>query len=318
MLTLRADPWMPEYGMGFDVRFDEPPATVEPFVESEDWSVPRAPEVPEPIAVHFVDGVRRIDLRLLADQDGRRAPGLFGTHAVGVARCAERAELGEGEVGRVVVLGGGLVPAPVEIDCGSSFVYAPVSEPDAEPDAPLLRLQRLMRDAEANVAARVAAAGAALVLADGPLAFFGPTPCPVVGIVKRFGRVYLEPEQGALLPRLLAGQRTPLFAIESERSRVRRYAWYARLVAVRAPWHDHAGIVRCEIRGGVALSEAARIADTVSALLPAYAGRPIDPRSPQNLAPVAGLETWLRHRMGDPRLVRRALLEWIANTAVAA
>ena len=318
MLTLRADPWMPEYGMGFDVRFDEPPATVEPFVETEDWSVPRTPEAAEPLPVHFIDGVRRIDLRLLADQDGRRAPGLFGTHAVGVARCARRAELIEGEVGRAVVLGGGLVPDPIHLDCGIPLVYAPVSEPDADPDAPLLRLQRLMREAEASLAARVARAGASLVLADGPLAFFGPTPCPVVGIVKRFGRVYLEPEQGALLPRLRAGQRTPLFAIASERSRVRRYAWYARLVAVKAPWHDHAGIVRCEVRGGGELREAARIADTVSALLPAYAGRPIDPRTPQNLAPVAGLETWLRHRMGDPRLVRRALLEWIVSTAVAA
>ena len=56
---------------------------------------------------------------------------------------------------------------------------------------------------------------------------------------------------------------------------------------------------------------ARELADRVTALLPRYAGRPSDPRTPQNLAPVAGLETWLRHRMGDRAMVRRALLAWL-------
>ena len=52
-------------------------------------------------------------------------------------------------------------------------------------------------------------------------------------------------------------------------------------------------------------------------LSPGYAGRPSDPRTPQNLAPVAGLESWLRHRMGDHAMVRRSLLAWLAADGTA-
>ena len=53
-------------------------------------------------------------------------------------------------------------------------------------------------------------------------------------------------------------------------------------------------------------------AGVVTAQLPRFAGRPWDPRTPQNLAPVGALEAWLRHRMGDPRFIRRALTAWLA------
>ena len=42
----------------------------------------------------------------------------------------------------------------------------------------------------------------------------------------------------------------------------------------RAPWHDHAGVVRCEVASGFGLAEAMEVAGRVSALLPRYAGRP--------------------------------------------
>ena len=58
----------------------------------------------------------------------------------------------------------------------------------------------------------------------------------------------------------------------------------------------------------------AAVADRVSALLPDFAGRPSDPRTPQNLVPVAGLESWLRHRLGATALVRHALMAWITET----
>jgi hypothetical protein len=51
-------------------------------------------------------------------------------------------------------------------------------------------------------------------------------------------------------------------------------------------------------------------------LLPSFAGRASDPRTPQNLTPVAGLEAWLRHRMGHPGIVRRALLTWLSSDAM--
>src|SRR5438876_8695412 len=41
VLVLRADPWAPEYGMGFDAAGqDEPAAQVDAAVEASDWSGP--------------------------------------------------------------------------------------------------------------------------------------------------------------------------------------------------------------------------------------------------------------------------------------
>lgn len=319
MLTLRADPWMPEYGMGFDVRFDEPPAVVDPFVETHDWSLPRKVAAPRAEAVQFIDGVRRIDLRVIADVDGRRVSGLFGSYAVGSARCDSTAAFGEHQIGRYLVLGGGVRAERIDLPFRNTVLTIdPESTPGTEPDDPLLKLQALMRASEAELAARIAGAAQELVIVDGPLAFFGDTRAAVVGAVKRFGRVYLNPSEGQLIPRLSPGERTPLFAIGGVDDRRRRYAWYARLSPVAIPWHDHAGVIRCEVRGGATVASASPIADRVTALLPRFAGRAADPRTPQNLVPVAGLETWLRHRAGDTRLIRRALLDWIATEARAA
>lgn len=315
MLILRADPWMPEYGMGFDVRLDEPEATVDPYVETHQWSTPRCGVRSDCVAVCFVDGVRRIDLRLLADADGQRVPGLFGSFAVGAARCDGRATFGEHFVGRRLVLGGGMVGPPIAIRCGTEqLVYQPDATTSTDPDAPLIRLQDLMRQAEGLLAARLAADSGVLVLADGPLTFFDATPAPVVGVVKRFGRVYLKDPESRLVPRLRVGERTPLFAIQAAARWRKRFAWYTRVAEVRRAWHDHAGVVRCEVRDGLGADAAATVADRVSALLPDFAGRPNDPRTPQNLVPVAGLESWLRHRIGAVTLVRRALIAWITET----
>ncbi len=314
MLVLRADPWMPEYGMGFDAPLgaDGPEAVADPFVETRDWSSPRSPGPPDPGPLWFVDGVRRVDLRLLADDGDRRVPGLFGSFAVGSVRCDRRAAFGDHEVGRAIVLGGGVRAEAVEAPlAGGRVRFAPSTVPGEEPDAPLLGLQELMRRAEGATAARLAAEEGTLVLADGPLTFHGASAAPVVGVVKRTARRYLGPEHEALVGRLGPGQRTPLFSL-GEDERVRRYSWYARLVPLRLPWHDHAGIVRCEVRVGIGEpGHVAALADRVSALLPTFAGRPTDPRAPQNLAPVGGLEAWLRHRMGHPGLVRRALTDWL-------
>ena len=97
-----------------------------------------------------------------------------------------------------------------------------------------------------------------------------------------------------------------MFGLELPYQALERYAWYSRLVPLRSPWHDHAGVVRCEVPAGIGIDAAVALADSVAALLPRFAGRPTDPRAPQNLAPVGGLETWLRHRMGHAGIVRRA------------
>jgi hypothetical protein len=46
----------------------------------------------------------------------------------------------------------------------------------------------------------------------------------------------------------------------------------------------------------------------MSACLPRFASRPHkEPRAPQNLCPIAGLEQRLRHLLGDSDLLERAL-----------
>lgn len=315
MLVLRADPWMPDYGMGFEVAMDEEPAArTDPFVETEDWSRGRG-GVPRAEALWFVDGVRRAELRLVASDGARRGPGLFGSYAVGSVRSNGRADFGPHAVRRALVLGGGLSGDGLTL---GELAFAMECEPKGDPDAPLLRLQVLMRAAEADLAKRIASEGDRLVLADGPLAYTFydvPTASHVVGVVKRSSREYLDAPQAALLGALPPAQRTPLFAIGDEDSRTRRYSWYVRVTPLRAGLHERAGLARCEVRFGAGLAEAVAVADHVTAALPLYAGRPWDARTPQNVVPIAALEQWLRHRMGDTRLIRRTLMEWMAEAA---
>jgi uncharacterized protein len=318
MLVLRADPWNPDYGMGFDTGFDEAPLPrVDPFIETDDWSRGWLPVAVDPGTTWFVDGVRRVELRLIVDQDGARAPGLFGSFAVGSVRCDGRATFHDARVGRSLVLGGGMHREAVEVPgSGAGLVFEPCADPRSDPNGPLERLQELMRQAEESLAAHLVLQGAPLVLADGPLRFGDGAAAPVVGVVKRFVRQYLEPEQEGLLGRLGTGERTPAFALIDQEGTVRAFSWYTRIAERRPAWHDHAGLVRCEVRSGVGLDRALAIANLVTAILPGYAGRPADPRAPQNLAPVAGLETWLRHRMGDRAMIRRSLVSWLHEGGV--
>ena len=157
MLGLRADPWSPDHGMGYEARFDETPASADPTVETGDWSAPIPCGPSEPVTVWFVDGVRRVELRVLADDDGHRAPGLFGSYAVGAVRCDGHASFDGYEVGRSLVLAGGLLAGRVEVECGAQVLaYQPAAEPGSDPDAPLFGLQKRMQRAEAAMAARTA------------------------------------------------------------------------------------------------------------------------------------------------------------------
>src|SRR5689334_3595058 len=88
MLVLRADPWAPEYGMGYEAVAEESGvAASDALVERSDWSTAVVPGATEGGVLCFVDGVRRIELRVVADVEGRRVPGLFGSYAVGSVRC---------------------------------------------------------------------------------------------------------------------------------------------------------------------------------------------------------------------------------------
>jgi hypothetical protein len=311
VLVLRADPWTPDHGMGFEAVLDEPPARAEPFVETDDWDHAVRPEPAPDAPVWFVDGVRRVEQRLIASDGDRRGHALFGTYAAGTVRSDGRALFGRHVVRRALVLGSRLECEDVRLRAGSSeLVYRAVTDAGPEPDDPLHRLQKEMQTTESDLAIDAAQDGE-LVLADGRWTSQQPTEGPVVGVVKRWSRAYLVPEQEGLVARLRAGERTPLFGLAKPDEPLGRFAWYARLCGIRPEWHDHAGVVRCEVRVGVGLDRARALADRVTALLPRFAGRTSDPRYPQNLAPVGALETYLQHRMGHRGLIRRALVAWL-------
>jgi hypothetical protein len=71
------------------------------------------------------------------------------------------------------------------------------------------------------------------------------------------------------------------------------------------PW---AGIVRIECSADLPVSEVTNLAALSQACLGRFASAEYkDTRAPQNLYPIAGLERELRRRLGDPRLLYRAL-----------
>jgi hypothetical protein len=143
---------------------------------------------------------------------------------------------------------------------------------------------------------------AQLLVVDGPLGDRRHIP-GAVGYVKTHHVSYLPAALQPTATRLGPGERTPLFAIGDRRF---RYSWYLRLPGAAAhPWW---GIVRCEASGDLTRAEAVELADCVTATLPRFASQPHnDPRAPQNLHPIAGLERELRHRLGHPALMDRAL-----------
>ena len=73
-----------------------------------------------------------------------------------------------------------------------------------------------------------------------------------------------------------------------------------------APW---AGVVRIECAAELDKAEAVALADLSVVTLPRFASSSYkDPRAPQNLVPIAGLERRLRSMLGDGRLLYRTLV----------
>jgi hypothetical protein len=220
------------------------------------------------------------------------------------------------KVTRLMCIGGGIeLPAFETAVAKAPLVFEPHPVPENTPLSPLQGLQNAMRRAEAALASELAASGG-LVFADGPLTFAGRERLAVVGFVKRLLRTYLPADAAALLPRLRVGERTPLFLIEDAIHP--RYSWYARIAHGRLIEDALTGVVRLETSAAAGLAAARQRADLSAGLLPPFASDPAhDPRAPQNLLPIGGLETRLRHLMGDTLVVRRAIESRLHEEAVA-
>lgn len=325
-LDLRIDPWAVEQGAEVSLDpegdgEDGPEVRLDVEVAAEGWAPITPPAVALPESVCFVDGVRRIDLRVmrvLADDDpgdAGEAPfvcyGAFGSFAVGAVevrsrpsatRPREAAFLVE-RVGRALLIGGGREVPDVPLSEGVIYLGAAIDQND--PQAPQIRLHRQMRVAEEALGRELAAVEGRLVVMDGPLSFEDKQRGLALGAVKRLHELYLP---RALWPQLVAlrlGQRTPLFHIGG---RYPRYSCFLRLADNDPSDPPTSGLMRIELHEHVGRERAASLSDLAARTLPEFApARGFDARAPQNLLPIGALEQHLRRALGDQLLIRRQL-----------
>jgi hypothetical protein len=307
-MKLRVDPWDPEYGGSIEFEPDMgPPTGLALGVEvGGTWNPVPPPAAQSNVCCAFIDGVRRVDVRLFAEEGAVAAPALAGSWAVGVAWSSLPPQIADVRLGRELVVGGGLSADALEIEIGHRRIkFQPRSVTGVTPLEPIQGLQNAMREAEAMLAQDALSGGRAeLVVSDGPLSYFASG--PAIGLVKRQSRAYLDGDHAQVLGRLQAGDRTPIFKFGEQR--LERYSWYLCLAPRRAIDGAMAGLVRLEVLTNGGIDNARELADLTGAVLPKFAPIPgRDPRAPQNLYPVGALESRLRHRLGDPALIRRAL-----------
>ena len=303
MARLHVEAWAPEYGPSVEPIDDLAPSegSVDIEVEGRPWEPIPGRDDGVPL-VAFVDGVRRIDARLVLDEPGSGpVPGICGSFAVGAVvwdRESRRSEVVGAAVHRLGVLAKGKTAAIPS--GGPALDYAIESIPDDEPGSMLGHFHGRMRKAESRLAEDLGRGGH-FVVADGPLYELSAT--ETIGYVKSHRVDYLADGAGEIIGRLGAGERTPLFTIKG----YERYSWYLRLAEI-GDGHSWSGIVRCEAAAALPVEEVTVLADRSAAVLPTVGSEShLDPRAPQNLIPIAALERHLRHRLGDAGLVLRHL-----------
>lgn len=295
-MRFTVEAWDSDYGAPTDPELADASQNVDVGVElrPEDWR-PLLPETGPVDDILFIDGVRRVDATLWIDQPPD-FPGfaLAATYAAGAVRCNGRAAIEDSVVERGLFTS---APASVVVtDVGSYEVKATKG---TTPEELWLGIQQRMGALEASVTRRCG--GADMIVVDGPLSHARDIE-NAVGYIKTQKVQYLPLELRQVLTSLPAGHRTPLFLTTTGWS---RYSWYLRLANHAGP---AGGLVRCEIDADMTQADAARVATRVSATLPRFASaRHKDPRAPQNLYPIGGLERELRHRLGDKELAMRAL-----------
>jgi hypothetical protein len=316
MTQLFVEGWAPEYGSPYEADDDlADPDKVDESVEvSGPWE-PRPGHDDGVERIAFVDGVRRIDARLMLENENGPVPGICGSFGVGAVvwdRSVPRSDVTHARIERLAVFGHGTA-APVP-SADELIKYRSVSVPDQDAGALIQRFHGAMRKAEGELSEEVAREGT-FVIADGPLNDLSAT--EKVGYIKTHRAPYLSPGTAPVIGRLRAAERTPLFLIGAG-TPYPRYSWYLRLASVLGG-HSWSGVVRAEVSSHLPLDHAARIADRTTALLPAVASEPhVDPRAPQNLVPIGALEKDLRRRLGDPGFIYRSLRSAVKRETVAA
>jgi hypothetical protein len=347
-MSFSVDGWDPSYGASLELegQLEESTARIDAEVElpSDRWR-PIDPDTtgPLPEALLFVDGVRRVEAQVWIDGQSRPAdsgtdPGLpaaaqagdtpgeataalCASYAAGVVCCcAAGAHLVVAKLRRglfsvaphasdILTRAGGYKAHHVRVKRAGAPVMATLSQSLqgrlAEVEAIAAAEARGMSgDASAAPAGHPGNSASDLLIVDGPLR--GRERLPrTLGYIKSHHATYLPPELNALVGTLAPGQRTPAFHMGTSWD---RHSWYLRLPGpIGAPW---SGVVRIECAADLPVSEVTRLAGLSQRSLGRFASDSYkDSRAPQNLYPIAGLERELRRRLGDPRLLYRALRE---------
>lgn len=315
------DGWDPSYGSPFDVddsvTLPESAQRIDAGVEvaEADWGpVPPVAHLPLPAAVLFVDGVRRIDARIWVDPpDATQTPqvSICASISAGVVCCCPgQAHVTSTDTRRLFV-----TTASHATDVVTAAATWHVAHTAGSSDLPLLpqlsqALQQRLAQLEIHTALQARAAltehgvleNDDLLVIDGPLKGRAHLP-RALGYIKTHRAEYLPAQLNAVISHLKAGERTPVFLLGTGWD---RHAWYLRLPSnSRAPW---AGVVRLECSADLPIDEVLALACMSQHVLPRHASHEFrDPRAPQNLNPIGGLEQQLRHRLGDPRLLYRSL-----------
>lgn len=311
LMSFTVDPWDPGYGQAFAEELDSSGGLSESSAELDlDFEMPARewlpldpdPAVPVPETVLFLDGVRRIDARVWVHGGGLQpVAGIAASLAAGLVVCNELAHVADVVVERGLFTGAGDVGDLVT----RAGRYAARAAEGAGLDKLSLALQQRLAFAEVQLAVAFRAGHAGdddLLVVDGPLrgrAHLDRT----VGYIKTHHASYLPGPQAAVVGALKPGQRTPAFTMGTSWE---RNSWYVQLPGTDGvPW---SGVVRLECSADLEPKDVTRLADLTARILPPFASTPHkDPRAPQNLVPIGGLERQLKHRLGDERLLYRAL-----------
>ena len=300
-MRFSVESWAPEYGSSLN------PASLDDASEQADATVERkltdwAPIDPssntQPDEIAFIDGIQRIDARVWIHEDYLSIPAVCVSLAAGATVCTPgRATTTGIQVARSLIAPASSSAGPIATR-HATYQFVPAK--DATPEATYLAIHERRTELEVGVASSVTSE---VVVFDGPLRGFSDQRS--IGYIKTHHKQYLPGEVLAILGSLGGGQRTPIFFLSGGPGGG-RWSWYLRLPGPRA--HPGSGMVRLELPGIGTAAEAVARAEFVSAYLPRFASKlPREKRAPQNLYPIAGIETELRRRLGDSLLLERAL-----------
>ncbi len=315
--------------MGFQVSEDLDPSLAKQLIVDCNVEVPEKEWRPlaqgttgESQRIAFVDGVRRIHTRFTRQTGSTVSFGAVGGLAAGCVAMRQSEintfcrSLLSVSVKHILLVSDptgepSTISLPLSRSGGNSLELNVCRIEGRDPEEPVNMLQQLMREEESFVIEGIYNSGDApdLVIADGPLNLHLLGPLPSVGYIKTIHTIYLPESLQPVVFNLIKGERTPIFFLQAKkrsRERVNRYSCYFRVETPGPRESKQAGIVRLEVSAAIELSRARELFDLCAGNLPRFVSpRGRDPRAPQNLAPLAALETELRHRIGNPALISR-------------